>query len=80
MVKVTVVTDEAAVLDLFAAVDAKYCRVDILKSNSGVFDNWPTHELSLETWQKVVDVNLAGPFLCVRSAFKSMLQTGGGQM
>ena len=80
MVKVTDVTDEAAVLDLFAAVDAKYGRVDILINNSGVFDNGPIHELSLETWQKVVDVNLTGPFLCARSAFKSMLHTGGGRI
>ncbi len=80
MVKVTDVTDEAAVLDLFAAVDAKYGRTDVLINNSGVFDNGPLHELSLETWQKVVDVNLTGPFLCARSAFQSMLKTGGGRI
>ena len=80
MVKVTDVTDEAAVLDLFAAVDEQYRRVDILINNSGVFDGGPIHELSLESWQKVVDVNLTGPFLCARSAFKSMLGTGGGRI
>lgn len=80
MVQVTDVTDETAVLELFAAVDAEYGRVDILINNSGVFDNGPLHELSLETWQKVVDVNLTGPFLCARSAFRSMLKTGGGRI
>jgi len=80
MVRVTDVTDETAVLELFAAVDAEYGRVDILINNSGVFDNGPLHALSLETWQKVVDVNLTGPFLCARSAFRSMLKTGGGRI
>jgi NAD(P)-dependent dehydrogenase (short-subunit alcohol dehydrogenase family) len=54
--------------------------VDILINNSGIFDNGPFHELSLATWQKVVDVNLTGPFLCARSAFRSMLKTGGGRI
>lgn len=80
MVHVTDVADEQSVLDLFAAVDERYGRVDILMNNSGVFDNGPIHELSLETWQKVVDVNLTGPFLCARAAFQSMLKTGGGRI
>jgi len=80
MVRVTDVTDETAVLELFAAVDAEYGRVDILINNSGVFDNGPLHALRRETWQKVVDVNLTGPFLCARSAFRSMLKTGGGRI
>ncbi len=79
-VQVTDVTDEAAVLALFAAVDAQHGRTDVLINNAGVFDHGPLHALSLATWQKVVDVNLTGPFLCARSAFQHMLQTGGGRI
>jgi len=80
MVHQTDVTSEDSVLSLFAAAEQAYGRVDILINNSGVFDNGPFHELSLATWQKVVDVNLTGPFLCARSAFRSMLKSGGGRI
>lgn len=76
----TDVAREESVLSLFQAVDDRYGRVDILINNSGVFDNGPLHELSLATWRKVVDVNLTGCFLCARSAFRSMLRTGGGRI
>jgi NAD(P)-dependent dehydrogenase (short-subunit alcohol dehydrogenase family) len=36
--------------------------------------------LSLETWQKVLAVNLTGPFLCAREAMRIMKQQGGGRM
>lgn len=80
MVHQTDVTSEDSVLSLFEATERAYGRVDILINNSGIFDNGPFHELSLATWQKVVDVNLTGPFLCARSAFRSMLKTGGGRI
>lgn len=80
MVHQTDVTSEDSVLSLFEATEQAHGRVDILINNSGVFDNGPFHELSLDTWQKVVDVNLTGPFLCARSAFRSMLKTGGGRI
>ena len=80
MVHQTDVTSEDSVLSLFEATEQAYGRVDILINNSGIFDNGPFHELSLATWQKVVDVNLTGPFLCARSAFRSMLKTGGGRI
>ena len=80
MVHQTDVTSEDSVLSLFEVTEQAHGRVDILINNSGVFDNGPFHELSLATWQKVVDVNLTGPFLCARSAFRSMLKTGGGRI
>ncbi len=80
MVQTVDVSQEASVLSLFDAVEARYGRVDVLINNSGVFDNGPIHELSLETWQKVVDVNLTGCFLCARSAYRIMLQNGGGRI
>lgn len=80
MVQTVDVSQEESVLALFDAVEAKYGRVDVLINNSGVFDNGPIHELSLETWQKVVDVNLTGCFLCARSAYRIMLKHGGGRI
>ncbi|HEV2552167.1 MULTISPECIES: SDR family oxidoreductase [unclassified Bosea (in: a-proteobacteria)] len=70
----TDVTDKASVQALFAKTTAAFGRVDVLFNNAGV--NAPggimLEDLSLEDWQKVVDTNLTGPFLCTQEAFKAM--------
>lgn len=76
----TDVTDEAAVIALFKQTMAEFARLDILINNSGTFDGGPFEELSLATWQKVVNVNLTGPFLCAREAMKIMKRQGGGRI
>jgi NAD(P)-dependent dehydrogenase (short-subunit alcohol dehydrogenase family) len=58
---------------LFAAVKAKWGRVDLLFNNAGV--NAPgmsLEEIPLDKWQYVVDVNLTGMFLCMQEAFRAM--------
>ena len=70
----TDVTDKASVASLFAKTTEKFGRVDVLFNNAGV--NAPggimLEDLSLEDWQKVVDTNLTGPFLCTQEAFRAM--------
>jgi NAD(P)-dependent dehydrogenase (short-subunit alcohol dehydrogenase family) len=76
----TDVTDEAQVIALFERTVAELGRLDILVNNSGVFDGGPIEDLSLETWRRVLDVNLTGPFLCSREAMKIMKRQGGGRI
>ena len=76
----TDVTAEDQVLALFERTLDEFGRLDILVNNSGVFDGGPLEELSLETWQHVLDVNLTGPFLCSREAMKIMKRQGGGRI
>ncbi|MGX5736960.1 SDR family oxidoreductase [Bosea thiooxidans] len=70
----TDVTDKASVEALFAKTKQAFGRLDVLFNNAGV--NAPggimLEDLSLEDWQKVVDTNLTGPFLCTQEAFKLM--------
>lgn len=70
----TDVTDKASVQALFAKTKERFGRLDVLFNNAGV--NAPggimLEDLSLEDWQKVVDTNLTGPFLCTQEAFKLM--------
>jgi NAD(P)-dependent dehydrogenase (short-subunit alcohol dehydrogenase family) len=72
------VTDEQQVAALFGRVIERFGRLDILVNNAGVFDGGPIEELSVETWDKVMAVNLRGPFLCTREAMRIMKprQTG----
>lgn len=76
----TDVTREDQVITLFKKTMDEFGRVDIVVANSGVFDGGPFEELSLATWQKVIDVNLTGVFLCGREAMKIMKNQGGGRI
>ena len=69
----TDVTDEGAVLALFARVKERFGRIDLLFNNAGVFvPGFEIDELTLAQWKSMVDVNLTGAFLCAREAFRMM--------
>jgi NAD(P)-dependent dehydrogenase (short-subunit alcohol dehydrogenase family) len=67
------VTDPESVRALFAAVQERFGRLDVLFNNAGTHaPGVPLDELRLEQWKKVVDVNLTGAFLCTQEAFRMM--------
>ncbi len=69
----TDVTDPASVTALFAATKENFGRLDVLFNNAGMgAPAVPMEELPYETWQKVVDVNLTGSFLCAQEAIRIM--------
>ncbi len=77
------VTDEASVEALFAQVQSRCGRLDLLFNNAGVFTQGVSLEdLSLTAWQAAVDTNLTGAFLCTRAAFRLMKaqQPQGGRI
>ncbi|MFJ5223750.1 SDR family oxidoreductase [Streptomyces sp. NPDC088400] len=59
---------------LFAEVRERYGRLDLLFNNAGTFGpgSTPLEELPYSAWQKVVDTNLTGTFLCAQAAFRMM--------
>jgi 3-oxoacyl-[acyl-carrier protein] reductase len=78
IVELTMEPDIAA-----AAADAvkAHGRIDILVNNAGITGgNAPTWELSPEVWQRVIDVNLVGPFLTCRAVVPQMLKQGYGRI
>ncbi len=77
---VTDVADEQQVKSLFEKTLGRFKRLDILVNNAGIFDSSPVDELSAGTWDRVIGVNLRGPFLCTREAFKIMKPSGGGRI
>ncbi|PBK97923.1 NAD(P)-binding protein [Armillaria gallica] len=65
------VTNEDFVKELFAKTVERFGRLDLLFNNAGTnAPQVPIEELSLDTFQRVINVNLTGPFLCTREAFK----------
>ena len=67
------VGQEADVLALFDQIEARFGRLDLLFNNAGTgAPPKPFDELTLADWQRVVDVNLTGSFLCARQAMALM--------
>ena len=57
---------------------AHYGRIDALVNNAGIAVFKPLLETTFEEWQRVLAVNLNGPFLCTQACAPAMLKTGGG--
>lgn len=74
------VTSEDSVIALFRSAVAKYGRVDILVNNAGASTSSPTDKLELAQWNKVIDTNLTGAFLCSREAFRLMKPQRSGRI
>lgn len=52
----------------------RFGRLDILVANAGIQRDAPFTELSLEDWQRVIDINLTGAFLCAQEAVRRFRQ------
>jgi glucose 1-dehydrogenase len=70
------VGDEAQVESMFASAIKGLGTVDILVNNAGLQQDAPFHELSLAQWNRVINVNLTGQFLCARAAVREFMRRG----
>lgn len=70
------VSKEDEVERMFARTLEHFGTVDILVANAGVQKDAPLLEMSLQDWQKVIDINLTGQFLCAREALREFLRRG----
>ncbi|MFZ7198674.1 SDR family oxidoreductase [Avibacterium avium] len=74
----TDVTDEASVNHLMDVIKQEFDSLDIAFCNAGICINVPAEEMTLEQWQKVINVNLTGVFLTAQAAGKLMIEQGKG--
>ena len=70
------VSRQDEVATLFSRAVEAFGAVDILVANSGLQRDAPSAELSLVDWQKVIDVNLTGQFLCAQEAIRAFQRQG----
>ena len=68
------VTDPASVDAAFAAVLEAWGGVDVLVASAGIYSGQPLAEVPLKAWQRVLDVDLTGVFLCNRAVSHVMMQ------
>jgi 3-oxoacyl-[acyl-carrier protein] reductase len=74
-------TDETSVVNAAGSVLERHGRIDILVNNAGITGgNAPTWELSPESWRRVIEVNLIGPFLTCHAIVPAMIENGYGRI
>ncbi len=67
------VRDEDSVAGVIDAMVAEHGRIDSIVTAAGVAGGGPAHMLDLAEWQRVIDINLTGTFLCAKHAIARML-------
>ena len=74
------VTNRRQVEDIFEQAIAQHGRIDALINNAGVTADGLCAQLSDEDWQRVVEVNLRGAFLCSRAVARQMIRQRDGHI
>jgi glucose 1-dehydrogenase len=67
------VSQETDCIRLIDEIVKHYGRIDVLVNNAGIQQEVPFEDTSIEVWQKIIAVDLTGPFVCSREAVKHML-------
>ncbi|PYK12047.1 MAG: sugar dehydrogenase [Verrucomicrobia bacterium] len=70
------VSDEAQVKRMFEQSLKAFGTVDILVNNAGIQQDCALVDMTVAQWQRVIDVNLTGQFLCSREAVREFLRQG----
>jgi NAD(P)-dependent dehydrogenase (short-subunit alcohol dehydrogenase family) len=74
------VADEASTQAMATAVQAQLGRIDVLVNNAGIFFDLDQKDHSLAYLKRVLDVNMIGPWLCIRAVFPAMKAQGKGKI
>ncbi|MBZ5504541.1 MAG: SDR family oxidoreductase [Acidobacteriia bacterium] len=74
------VKDQASVEQLIAATVSAFGRIDVLINNAGISWGAPTEKMTLAEWNKVIETNLTGTFLCAQAAGRIMLKQQSGKI
>jgi NAD(P)-dependent dehydrogenase (short-subunit alcohol dehydrogenase family) len=79
----TDVADEASINEMAQVVLDQCGRIDTLVNNAGIFSTLemrPFDQIPLEEWERVMRVNLTGPFLCARAVLPAMRKAKRGRI
>ncbi|MBO6258366.1 MAG: glucose 1-dehydrogenase [Succinivibrio sp.] len=74
------VGSKTSVDEAFARIKADGAVIDVLVNCAGVNLRGPLETMPIETWQKVLDINLTGTFLLTQNCFEGFKKRGGGKV
>lgn len=72
------VADQESVDQMVKRTMEEFGKIDILVTTAGIALRHAAEEMPIEEWQKVMDVNVRGTFLCCQAVAKEMIQRGEG--
>lgn len=72
------VSTPAGATRLVDAAVAEFGRIDVLVNNAGIYRNNSVAEMPVEEWDRILEVNLRGTFLCSRAAIGALVESGRG--
>lgn len=73
------ITNPDAIQSAFAHITARQ-PIDILVNNAGIAQSSAFHHMNLDHWQRMLDVNLTGTFLCIQAVIDGMREQGYGRI
>ena len=74
------VSDEQSVDEAFGVIERELGAVELLVLNAGIMVSQPFTEVTVEVWNRQLEVNLTGAFLCARRALPAMADAGAGSI
>jgi len=74
------VCDEDAVCSMVSDIEKEIGVIDILVNNAGIIKRIPMHEMAVEDFRKVVDVDLVAPYIMAKAVIPSMIKKGHGKI
>jgi gluconate 5-dehydrogenase len=72
------VKNPASIQEMVDATLSQFGRIDVLINNAGISWGAPVEEMRLEDWNKVIETNLTGTFLCAQAVGKVMIRQAAG--
>lgn len=69
---------EESIIELFAKVEQRFDRCDILVNNGGIYPKYPLEELTEPQWHEMQKINVWGCFVAMREAARLMRKNGTG--
>ena len=74
------VTDEEAVQKMVAQIKADLGMINILVNNAGIIKRIPMHEMKVEEFREVIDIDLNGPFIVSKAVLPDMMNKREGKI
>jgi len=74
------ISDEDDVKNMITSTIKIFGKIDILVNNAGIFSAVPIEEMNMDEWDKLMNIDLRGTFMCMLYSIPKMLESGGGSI